>query len=418
MKLQNSRYSIIAATLLVASAAVAVWQLMGIRDIDTTNRKLNEFQSNYAELRVTVLNLYFGRQNNYDQLNLIQQNMNQQLVDLIVMLEQDSGETGHQLAVELSTSFQATSAKIENFKGLDAISRNSKRFLSYRMDLIGENWVAQQPIITDLNESLLRYLGGRSPANAEQVASSIAVAKAQANSISLAELELLERQFEYVVQADLQAEQTIAEIDQSLSSGNLALLTSHLGETQRRNYQIMVAPLLIGLVALLALINQIIKLTRNLRANNESLADLNHSLEARIADATALIREQMVELEHDRRRANEANQAKSSFLANMTHELRTPLNGISGMAQVLQNSELTDDQSKYVGTILNTSSTLGTIINDILDFSKVEAGKIEVENVEFELLELVESTIDELTHAANKNQCQLVVELDPELPRS
>ncbi|MEQ3696156.1 MAG: ATP-binding protein [Pseudomonadales bacterium] len=418
MKLQKSRYSFIAATLLVVSFSLAVWQLIGIRDIDATNRKLNEFQNNYAELRVTILNLYFGRQNNYDRLNLVQQNMNQQLVDLIVMLEKSGGETEYQLAVELSSSFQATSAKIENFKGLDAISRNSKRFLSYRMDLISENWDASPLLITDLNESLLRYLGGKSPANSEQVATSIASAKAQANSTSLAELELLERQFDYVVQADLQAEQTIGEIDQSLSSGNLALLTSHLGETQRRNYQIMVVPLLVGLVALLALISQIIQLTRSLRANNESLANLNHSLEARITDATALIREQMVELEQDRRRANEANEAKSSFLANMTHELRTPLNGISGMAQVLQNSELTDDQSKYVGTILNTSSTLGTIINDILDFSKVEAGKIEVENVEFELLELVESTIDELTHAANKNQCQLVVELDPELPRS
>ena len=418
MKAYNTKHSFTAAAVLVISLVVLLWQLSNIREIDTTSRQLNSFQASYAELRVTVLNLYFGRQSNYDQLNQVQRGMSQQLVDLRVLIEQRGNQAELDLANNLTTSFQDISLKVENFKGLDAIARNSKRFLSYRMDLISETWDTPLTPITQLNESLLRYMGGKSAVNAEQVSEAIAAAKAQANALSLAELDLLERQFSYVVEADEQAEKTLIEIDNNLTSGDVTALATHLEQSKSENYLWLLIPLLVAALALFALLFQVLSLTRSLRANNESLADLNHSLEARIADATELIREQMRELEKDRKRANEANEAKSSFLANMTHELRTPLNGISGMAQVLQNSELSDDQSKYVSTILNTSSTLGTIINDILDFSKVEAGKIEVENVEFELLELVESTIDELTHAANKNQCQLVVELDPELPRS
>ncbi|RMA82599.1 ATP-binding protein [Umboniibacter marinipuniceus] len=418
MKTQRSQGTFLAAMVLVVSLGALLWQLSNIREIDGINRQLNAFQANYAELRVTVLNLYFGRQNNYDTLNQVQREMNQQLVELMVALEQRGGETEHRLANELASSFQDTSTKVENFKGLDAISRNAKRFLSYRVDLINETWEAPPVLVSNLNESLLRYLGDKSSTNSEQVSTAIFAAKAQASEHSLAELNLLERQFNYVLEADTQADLTLTEIDNNLSSGSVSALASHLEQAKSANYQLLVVPFALGILSLLVILSQVVKLTRSLQANNESLADLNHSLEARISDATAVIRQQMEVLEIDRKRANEANEAKSSFLANMTHELRTPLNGISGMAQVLQNSDLSDDQSKYVGTILNTSSTLGTIINDILDFSKVEAGKIEIENVEFELLELVESTIDELTHAANRNQCQLVVELDPELPRS
>ncbi len=144
---------------------------------------------------------------------------------------------------------------------------------------------------------------------------------------------------------------------------------------------------------------------------------LQSTVEYQIDAAHTDLRTQLKREAEAKRVALDATQAKSKFLADMTHELRTPLNGIGGMAQVLQKSDLSSEQMTYVDTILSTSKTLGTLINDILDFSKVEAGKIDIEDIEFPLLESVETTIDELTHAANISKNQLVVNIDPELPR-
>lgn len=149
----------------------------------------------------------------------------------------------------------------------------------------------------------------------------------------------------------------------------------------------------------------------------EANQKLHSTLEYQIDAAHTDLRTRLKRETEAKRVALEATQAKSKFLADMTHELRTPLNGIGGMAQVLQKSALSSEQMTYVDTILSTSKTLGTLINDILDFSKVEAGKIDIEDIEFALLETVETTIDELTHSANIAKNQLVVNIDPELPR-
>ena len=83
--------------------------------------------------------------------------------------------------------------------------------------------------------------------------------------------------------------------------------------------------------------------------------------------------------------AEGANRAKSDFLANMSHEIRTPMNWVIGMAEVLSHTPLAPEQRDYLKVIRQSAESLLRLLNDILDFSKVEAGKLDLENIEFSL---------------------------------
>ncbi|MGZ5235210.1 MAG: MHYT domain-containing protein [Caldimonas sp.] len=155
-------------------------------------------------------------------------------------------------------------------------------------------------------------------------------------------------------------------------------------------------------------------------ARRDAEASLHHEREL-LAER---VRERTLELSETNRRlelakigAEEANRAKSSFLATMSHEIRTPMNGVIGMIEVLSQSNLGEDQIDAVQTIRACGFSLLALIDDILDFSKIEAGQLELERTPVALAELVEEVCTLLGSDASANGVDLSLTVAPDLPK-
>ncbi len=112
----------------------------------------------------------------------------------------------------------------------------------------------------------------------------------------------------------------------------------------------------------------------------------------------------------------EALETKSMFLANMSHEIRTPINGIAGMLQLLEKTSLEQEQRHYLKLARTSSTSLSVIVNDILDFSKAEAGKLELESMEFNIHEMLATTFEAIAHDAQKKNLEVIVDTSGVLP--
>lgn len=376
---------------------------------------LNRIESLNNNLSRVLLSVKFGTHNNYDRLNQLSGQLlmiQRRLADDLQPNISIAKSLGQPILKNGELIFQLT----EDFKSRHAVMKNASRYITHNIQALSDVWQGNLLPLFTLSKRLIDFNAEASSQNAGKIRTVILEIRESGRGIDPETLALLERQVKNYLESTLETEKYNRAIQSLLA---LSLYKDVQGAVAKKQTSISNQMLFCSLLLLLIvtyLVARIVFLGIEVKRSHSELEVMNDSLNDRVDDATRQIQVQMQEILVEKEKAEAATLAKSEFLANMSHEIRTPLNGILGMAQVLQRTSLDDKQTDCIDTVIYSTESLSSIINDILDFSKIEARKIDIECIEYNLMALVENSVDEILTQALESDNHLSVIYESDVP--